>query len=85
MRIVVVCTMNQARSPFAQAVLERNFPNDQILSTGVRAIVDTPVMEMVASIAKEWKVPISKLQFDEISINLNTDPFLLEKSSIKNE
>ena len=50
--------MNQARSPFAQAVLERNFPDDQISSTGVRAIVDTPVMEMVASIAKEWNMPI---------------------------
>ena len=69
MRIVVVCTMNQARSPFAQAVLERNFPNDQILSTGVRAIVDTPVMEMVASIAKEWNMPISK----KYSTNLEVD------------
>ena len=61
--------MNQARSPFAQAVLQRNFPNDQISSTGVRAILDTPVMEMVAAIAKEWNVPISK----KYSTNLDID------------
>jgi len=61
--------MNQARSPFAQAVLQRNFPNDQISSTGVRAILDTPVMEMVAAIAKEWNVPISK----KYSTNLDVD------------
>jgi protein-tyrosine-phosphatase len=61
--------MNQARSPFAQAVLERNFPDDQISSTGVRGIVDTPVMEMVASIAKEWNMPISK----KYSTNLEVD------------
>lgn len=61
--------MNQARSPFAQAVLQRNFPNDQISSTGVRAILDTPVMEMVATIAKEWNVPIAK----KYSTNLDID------------
>ena len=61
--------MNQARSPFAQAVLQRNFPNDQISSTGVRAILDTPVMEMVAAIAKEWNVPIAK----KYSTNLDID------------
>ena len=60
MRIVTVCRMNQARSPFAQAVLERNFPNDQITSTGVSAHLGTPILESVLAIAKSWGVPITK-------------------------
>ena len=51
MRIVTVCRMNQARSPFAQAVLERNFPEDQISSTGVTAIDGTPILYAVVEIA----------------------------------
>ena len=54
MRIVTVCRMNQARSPFAQAVLERNFPNDQITSTGVSAHLGTPILESVVAIAKSF-------------------------------
>ena len=60
MRIVTVCRMNQARSPFAQAVLERNFPEDEITSTGVSAYLGTPIMESVVSIAKSWGVPVTK-------------------------
>ena len=60
MRIVTVCKMNQARSPFAQAVLERNFPDDEISSTGVSAYANTSVMESVITIAKNWGVPIGK-------------------------
>ena len=60
MRIVTVCRMNQARSPFAQAVLERNFPDDEISSTGVSAYAGTSIMESVVAIAKNWGVPITK-------------------------
>ena len=60
MRIVTVCRMNQARSPFAQAVLERNFPDDEISSTGVSAYAGTSIMESVVKIAKHWGVPITK-------------------------
>jgi len=52
--------MNQARSPFAQAVLERNFPEDQISSTGVTAIDGTPILEAVVEIAKNWQVPVTQ-------------------------
>ena len=52
--------MNQARSPFAQAVLERNFPEDQISSTGVTAIDGTPILDAVVEIAKNWRVPITQ-------------------------
>jgi protein-tyrosine-phosphatase len=60
MRIVTVCRMNQARSPFAQAVLERNFPDDQISSTGVTAIQGTSILESVLTTAKNWGVDITQ-------------------------
>jgi protein-tyrosine-phosphatase len=60
MRIVTVCKMNQARSPFAQAVLERNFPDDQISSTGVTAIQGTSILESVVDTAKNWGTPITQ-------------------------
>ena len=52
--------MNQARSPFAQAVLERNFPDDYITSTGVAAFEGAAVLESVVATAKNWGVPISQ-------------------------
>lgn len=60
MRIVTVCRMNQARSPFAQAVLERNFPGDQISSTGVSAIEGTAILPSVIETARNWGVPITQ-------------------------
>ena len=60
MRIVTVCRMNQARSPFAQAVLERNFPDDQISSTGVAAIQGTSILDSVLTTAKNWGVDITQ-------------------------
>lgn len=60
MRIVTVCRMNQARSPFAQAVLERNFPEDHISSTGVTAVEGTPILPTVIDTAKNWGVPITQ-------------------------
>ena len=60
MRIVTVCRMNQARSPFAQAVLERNFPDDQISSTGVAAIQGTSILDSVVDTAKNWGTPITQ-------------------------
>ena len=60
MRIVTVCQMNQARSPFAQAVLERNFPDDQISSTGIAAIQGTSILDSVLTTAKNWGVEITQ-------------------------
>jgi len=71
MRIVTVCRMNQARSPFAQAVLERNFPADEITSTGVSAYAGTPIMESVVAIAQSWSVPITKKSSTTKEDNLN--------------
>jgi protein-tyrosine-phosphatase len=66
MKIVVVCTMNQARSPFAHAVLERNFPHDEISSSGVKAILDTPIMQNVVHVAADWNCPITKTKSTNI-------------------
>jgi len=60
MRIVTVCRMNQARSPFAQAVLERNFPEDHVSSTGVNSIEGTAILPAVIDTAKNWGVPITQ-------------------------
>ena len=59
--------MNQARSPFAQAVLERNFPNDHISSTGVKAILGTSIMTNVNHVAHDWAAPISKKHSTDIN------------------
>ena len=58
--------MNQARSPFAHAVLERNFPHDEISSSGVKAILDTPIMENVVHVAADWNCPITKTKSTNI-------------------
>jgi len=54
MRIGLVCTMNQARSPFAEMLLKENFPEHEFFSTGVKAIYGTPIMDSVLAAAKEW-------------------------------
>jgi protein-tyrosine-phosphatase len=61
--------MNQARSPFAQAVLERNFPGDEISSSGVAAILDTPIMKNVIHVAADWNCPITKTNSTNLEID----------------
>ncbi len=46
--------MNQARSPFAEMLLNENFPEHDFFSTGVKAIYGTPIMDSVLAAAKEW-------------------------------
>jgi protein-tyrosine-phosphatase len=46
--------MNQARSPFAEMLLNENFPEHEFFSTGVKAIYGTPIMDSVLAAAKEW-------------------------------
>ena len=50
--------MNQARSPFAQAVLQRNFPEDQVSSLGISAIEGSKVLPQVIEIGNSWGIPI---------------------------
>lgn len=60
--------MNQARSPFAQAVLERNFPEDEILSTGIVAVEGSTVPDAVRDTAARWGVPITQSQSRALSV-----------------
>jgi protein-tyrosine-phosphatase len=59
--------MNQARSPFAQAVLERNFPDDHISSTGVVAVSGSSAPDAVRETALRWGVPITQFQSRALS------------------
>ena len=52
--------MNQARSPFMQAVLEAHFPEFEIHSTGVAAVSGTSTLPGVQQIAQEWGITMSK-------------------------
>lgn len=64
--------MNQARSPFAQAVLQRNFPEDHITSCGISAIDGTQFLESVVSIASRWGVPITKKSSTSLESDLKS-------------
>ena len=52
--------MNQARSPFAEMLLNENFPEHEFFSTGVKAIYGTPIMDSVLAAAKEWGLNATK-------------------------
>ncbi len=87
MRIGLVCTMNQARSPFAEIVLSRNFPQHEFYSTGVKAIFGTPILEAVIATAKEWgldspKISSTTIYNDENQI-LNSDLIIVAESQQK--
>ena len=51
--------MNQARSPFAQAVITEFFPGVQITSAGIESINGIPYLPKVVSIARRWGIEIS--------------------------
>jgi len=51
--------MNQARSPFAEAVIKKFFPEIQITSAGIEAIDGIPYLPKVVSTAHRWGIEIS--------------------------
>ncbi len=87
MRIGVVCTMNQARSPFAEIVLASNFPQHEFYSSGVEAIFGTPVMESVIATAKEWGMNSPKKSsttiFNDENRILNSELVLVSENDQK--
>lgn len=87
MRIGVVCTMNQARSPFAEIVLSSNFPQHDFYSSGVKAIFGTSVMESVIAIAKEWGLDSPKKSsttiFNDENLILNSDLVIVAEPNQK--
>ena len=56
---MTVCRMNQARSPFAQAVITKFFPEIQMTSAGLEAINGTSYLPEVVSTARRWGIEIS--------------------------
>lgn len=66
MKIVTVCRMNQARSPLAEAVLKKNFPEHDFYSTGVTAISGTPLLKEVIKVANEWGLDNLKKQSESL-------------------
>ncbi|CAN2214169.1 hypothetical protein MCEMRE185_01064 [Candidatus Nanopelagicaceae bacterium] len=66
MKISILCNLNQARSPFGQAVLEHFFPEQIIQSAGIAAVDSTDTCVEVRLIAEEWKLPSVKPQSESI-------------------
>lgn len=48
--------MNQARSPFSQALLTQHFPEHEFMSTGIEAITGAPYMAEVRKFAQTWGI-----------------------------
>jgi protein-tyrosine-phosphatase len=87
MRIGLVCTLNQARSPFAESVLSSNFPEHEFFSTGVKAIYGTSIMKSVLATAAEWGLKVSKDSsttiFNDESRILNSDLIIVAEPEQK--
>ena len=60
MLVAVICRMNQARSPFVQGVLLKNFGDHQIISSGFEAIPGNNLIGGVEELAKSWDIPLPK-------------------------
>lgn len=71
--------MNQARSPFAEMLLNENFPEHEFFSTGVKAIYGTPIMDSVLAAAKEWGLNPNKKSSTTI---LNDEAHILSSDLI---
>lgn len=50
--------MNQARSPFGQAVLEKHFPEIEVASAGVEARVGSAYLPEVIRVAQKWGIDL---------------------------
>ena len=56
---MTVCRMNQARSPFAQAVIVKHFPEILVTSAGVSAVVGSSYLPEVVVVARRWGVDLA--------------------------
>ena len=75
---MVFCRMNQARSPFAEAVLRQLFPEWHFRSLGVFAIEREAISAEVRQIAESWK--LSNLK--PLSENLDSHHEYLDTSVV---
>jgi len=54
MKVGVICRMNQARSPFAELVLQNLFPGNQFISAGTNTFSNSTPEPRVDLIAQNW-------------------------------
>ncbi|NCZ57919.1 MAG: hypothetical protein EBY75_06375, partial [Actinobacteria bacterium] len=62
--------MNQARSPFAEGVLTKNFPEHEFFSSGVEAVTGSELIDGVAELAKVWDIELTKKRSSSINDDL---------------
>lgn len=70
MSIGVICRMNQARSPFAEGVLTKNFPEHEFFSSGIEAVTGSELIDGVAELAKVWDIELTKKRSSSINDDL---------------
>lgn len=88
MQVSVVCRLNQARSPFGQAVLETFFPDICVKSFGAEVKRSSPVNGDVCRIAKEWKISHVKEFSEQLASQkeflINSDLVILTEDRFEN-
>lgn len=76
--------MNQARSPFAAAVLARLFPDETFHSSGIAANTSSNFLEQVVATATSWQIPMAKGESKSITDDrqaiLNSDLVICAES-----
>ena len=87
MNICVICSGNICRSPFAEYILKREFPNNhKIYSGGVLEIYDQPAYQVCIDLAPLYSIDLTRHRSQGINFKMikNTDIFLvMEKNIVK--
>lgn len=78
-KILVLCIGNICRSPLAEAILKKNFPNISISSAGLSAMVGSPADKTSIEIAKENGLDISNHRGRQVNFEMcrNADLILV--------
>jgi len=85
-KISILCRLNQARSPFGQAVLEHFFPGFTFNSAGIDAVEYAEASAEVRLVAEDWNLPTLKPQSEGLLTRkdhiVNSDLVILAESSM---
>lgn len=58
--LLIVCTANLCRSPIAQGLMQKTFPDKRILSAGLMANIVKPIAPLALSVAHSHGLDLSK-------------------------